>query len=213
MAPLRVAILTLLALAGPAVARAQVQRSGPEEYPSKHEISTHLGYQAGFGGHVGSGVSGLKLEVDYAYKFHPLVWFTVQVANDFGFGSADGPCAHTLLAYCYYGGWDFELMAGVKLKWKTPIPLVVEAPILLGVDAIYNRECNDDGAAVPVVKAGGGVKYFVTRKIGLGAKIDFAFGPGFHGGTATSGCGKPNGYTDFFGYFDFMVGAEFVLGG
>jgi hypothetical protein len=49
--------------------------------------------------------------------------------------------------------------------------------------------------------------YFLTKKIGVGAKFDVAFGPSFH---ESSVC-KMQSYTDFFGYFDFMVGAEFVL--
>ena len=31
-------------------------------------------------------------------------------------------------------------------------------------------------AAVPVIKTGGGVMYFLTKKIGVGAKFDLAFG-------------------------------------
>jgi hypothetical protein len=188
----------------------EIQRSGPEIWPSKHELSAHLGFQAGFAGRIGS-TSGFKLEADYAYRFHPLVWFAAQVANNFGFGNGDGFCANAPTFTCYRGGWDFELMVGVKLKWTTRIPLVVEAPVLLGVDLLYNRNCGDDGASVPLIKTGGGVKYFVTRKIGVGAKIDIAGGPGFH--QAAGGCGLLQSYTDFYGYFDFMVGAEFLLGG
>jgi hypothetical protein len=204
-------VLALAAVAsGPGSARAdQIQRSGPESWPSKHDLSAHMGFQAGFGGQLGS-TSGFKLEADYAYRFHPLAWFMVQVGNNFGFGNADGVCANTLALQCYRGGWDLELMAGIKLKWVTPIPLVIEAPVLVGVDLLYNRNCGDDGAGVPTFKTGAGVKYFVTRKIGVGAKFDFAGGPGFH--QAGNSCGTLKSYTDFFGYFDFMVGAEFMLG-
>jgi hypothetical protein len=210
--PVAVVVLVLAAVAfGAGSARAdEIQRSGPESWPSKHDLSAHIGFQAGFGATLGS-TSGFKVEAEYAYRFHPLAWFMVQVANDFGFGNADGVCfnSNSLTLQCYRGGWDFELMAGFKLKWVTPIPLVVEAPVLVGVDLLYNRNCNDDGASVPVIKTGAGVKYFVTRKIGVGAKIDFAGGPGFH---QASGCGMLKSYTDYFGYFDFMVGAEFMLG-
>ena len=72
-------------------ARAEVQHGVPEVEPSKHEISAHLGFQSGFGGKYGS-ESGLKLEGDYAYKFHPYIWFNADIANVFGFGSADGFC-------------------------------------------------------------------------------------------------------------------------
>ena len=204
--PLLVSATLLAALAAPTVARAQVQQGVPEVFPSKHEISAHMGFQAGFGALLGS-TSGFKLDADYAYRFHPYVWFDAAIANVFGFGSADGTCAHSVLATCYRGGWGLELMAGVKLKFPTRIPLVIEAPALIGVEVLYNRDCGDNGAAVPVVRTGGGVMYFLTKRIGVGAKIDLAFGPSFH---SSSVC-KQTGYTDFFGYFDFLVGAEFVL--
>jgi hypothetical protein len=187
-------------------AQAEIQQGVPEVFPSKHEISAHMGFQAGFGALLGS-TSGFKIEGDYAYKFHPYIWFDADLANVFGFGSSDGVCAHSVLATCYRGGWNLELMAGIKLKFPTRIPLVIEAPALVGVEVLYNRDCGDNGAAVPVVKTGGGVMYFLTKKIGVGAKFDLAFGPGFHG---SSVC-KNTSYTDFFGYFDFLVGAEFVL--
>jgi hypothetical protein len=202
------ALLVLSALS--TAARAEIQQGVPETFPSKHEISTHLGFQAGFGALLGS-TSGFKIEGDYAYRFHQYIWFNANVGNVFGFGSADGFCVRSVGAQCYRGGWALELMGGIKLKFPTRIPLVIEAPALVGVEVLYNRDCGDNGAAVPVLKTGGGVKYFITRKIGLGAKIDLAFGPGFHG-TGSPLC-KNESYTDFFGYFDFMIGAEFVLGG
>jgi hypothetical protein len=203
------AVAAVASVATPARAD-QVQRTGPELWPSRHELTASMGFQAGFGSSQGD-TGGFKLEADYAYRFHPLAWFMVQIGNNFGFGNAEGPCNNTLpTMVCYRGGWDLELMGGVKLKWVTPIPLVIEAPVLVGVDLIYNRECGDDGAGVPIFKTGAGVRYFVTRKIGVGAKFDFAGGPGFH---EAGGCGNPKAYTDFYGYFDFMIGAEFMLGG
>jgi hypothetical protein len=209
---LRTIALLVTVVATSSIAHAEVQQGVPEVFPSKHEISAHGGFQAGFGGKYGS-VSGFKLEADYAYKFHPIAWFNVSVGNNFGFGVADGPCAGTLAfnaPSCYYGGWSLELLAGVKLKFPTRIPIVVEVPVQLGVEVLYNRDCGDNGAAVPVVRTGGGAMYFLTQRIGVGMKIDLAAGPAFHG--SPSGCNPNQGsYTDFFGYVDFMLGAEFFL--
>ena len=47
---------------------ADIQKGVPEVFPSKHEISAHAGFQAGFGAKYGS-TSGFKLEGDYAYKY------------------------------------------------------------------------------------------------------------------------------------------------
>jgi hypothetical protein len=186
----------------------EIQRSGPEEFPSKHELSAHLGGQAGFGGKLGT-PSGFKLNGEYAYRFHEILWFDLQLSQLFGFGAE---CQFPALpAYCYRGGWAVELAGGVKIKLKTRIPLVVEIPILVGLDGIYNRACGDNGVAVPVVRAGGGVKYFLTQRIGVGLQTNFAFGPAFLGsGTNTSPC-QTNSYVDFYGAWDFLIGAEFLL--
>ena len=178
-----------------------------EIQPSRHEMSVDLGYQAGFGGDFGS-PSGLKITGDYAYRFHPIAWFDLQLSNTFGFGSKDGRCVNSLDANCYRGGWDLGIAAGVRLKFKTRVPLLIEVPLLVGVDVLYNRNCGDNGAAV-VVRPGVRARYFLTPRIGLGAGINAAFGPGFHN-SGNAVC-TTNSYTDFYGAFDFMVGAEFYL--
>jgi len=209
----RVVLATLAVLSLAGAARAEIQQGHPEVFPSRHEISTHAGFQAGFGGRYATGVSGFKLEADYAYKFHPIAWFNVSVGNNFGFGNADGRCNHALPngPTCYQGGWALELMAGVKLKFPTRIPIVIEVPIQLGVEVLYNRDCNDNGAAVPVLRSGAGGMYFLTPRIGVGMKIDFAAGPAFHGKPSTGCLVTASSYTDFFGYVDFLLGAEFFL--
>ena len=209
MSRLLLPLLILGAFTG--VARAEVQAGVPEVFPSRNEISVHTGFQAGFGGHYDTGTSGYKLEADYAYRFHPIIWFDVSVGNNFGFGNGDGLCANGVVgSTCYRGGWSLELLAGIKLKWALQrIPLVIEAPVQAGVEVLYNRDCGDNGAGVPVIRTGGGAMYFLTKKIGVGVKIDFAGGPSFHG--AGTACGIQHSYTDFFGYVDFMLGAEFFL--
>lgn len=174
---------------------------------SRHEIDAHIGYQAGFGGQLGS-ASGLKVSGDYAYRFHRRAWFNLQVGNTFGFGSRDGLCVGSVDSQCYRGGWDFSVAAGARLKFATRVPLLIEVPLLLGVEVLYNRNCGDNGAAV-VLRPGVRAKYFVTERIGLGAAINFAFGPSFHGGGAAV-C-TTNSYTGFYGAFDFMLGTEILL--
>jgi hypothetical protein len=187
----------------------EIQKSGPEVFPGKNELSAHLGYQAGFGG-LYQNPSGLKLTAEYAYRFQQLAWFDVQLSNVFGFGSTAGFCANTFDgSLCYRGGWAFGIAGGVKLKWTTPVPVVVETPILVGVDILYNRDCGDNGAAAPLLRTGVSVKYFLTKKIGLGAGINFAFAPAFHG-SGVDPCRRTS-YTDFYGTFEFALSAEFLL--
>jgi hypothetical protein len=209
MRPVRLApflIAALLALC-PRLGRAEIQREGPEVWPSKHELSAHLGYHLSFGGQVGD-PHGVTVNAEYAYRFHPLVWFDVQVAQLFGFGARDGACLKNTAALCYRGGWMTQLDAGVKLKFVTKVPLVVEVPILLGLNGLYNRECGDDGVAIPTLRTGAGVKYFLKPRIGIGANVNIEMGPAFHDATPCKGGGR---YTDFYGGVDFTLGAEFIL--
>jgi hypothetical protein len=188
---------------------AEIQTRGPENYPGPNEFSVHLGYQAGFGARF-TDSSGFKMFAEYARRLSDLVWFDAQLNNTFGFDYGTHTCIDRFgRPYACGGpgnGWDFQIAAGVKLKIKTPIPLVVEIPLVLAVDILYNRPCGDTGAAVPVFKPGVGVKYFLLRNIGIGGGFNTGFGPAFH---QDSNCALS--YTDFYGAFDFQVGAEFLF--
>ena len=201
-------ILVVLLLAGAAHADA-IQTHGPENFPGKNELSVNIGYQAGFGARY-TDSSGFKLFGEYARRITDLIWFDAQLNNTFGVDWGTHTCFDRFgRPYTCGGpgdGWDFQLAAGIKLKIKTPIPLVVEIPLVLGVDVLYNRPCGDTGAAIPVFKPGVGAKYFLTQKIGLGLGFNTGFGPAFH---QDSNCSL--GYTDFYGAFDVQIGAEFIL--
>lgn len=53
-------------------------------------------------------------------------------------------------------------------------------------------------------KVGGGVYYFLTKNIGVGGELNFAFGPGFVSVNNVLGVG-------FNGYVDFLAGARFAF--
>ena len=205
---MRLPLALLGVLVASSVARADIQKTGPELWPSKHELSAHMGYHLGFAQQVGDS-AGLKLVADYAYRFHRVLWFDVQLNQLFGFGPRDGACLKNAAAICYRGGWSTQFAAGVKVKIDLDkVPLVIEVPILLGLTGMYNRECGDDGVAIPVVRTGAGLKYFVKPRFGLGVAINVDLGPAFHEATACKGGGR---YTDFYGAVDVLLGAEFIL--
>ena len=204
---MRALIVLLLLLVGAAAHADDIQKEGPEEFPGKHELSAHLGYQLGFGGKVGN-PDGARLTAEYAYRFHRLVWFDVQLGQTFGAGARTDACPGSSQQLCYRGGWASELAVGVKVKIPTRIPVVVEIPILVGIVGLYDRACADDAVGIPVGRTGVGVKYFIKKWVGVGAGIDFDFGPAFHQATACKSGGR---YTDLYGAFDFNIGAEFIL--
>jgi hypothetical protein len=206
----QVMAISLLLLSTAVHAQTGIQKSGPESFPGKNELSAHVGYQAGFAGQFAN-PSGFKLFMEYGRRFTDLVWLNIQLNPIFGFGAPSGICYDNFgngvscAGGPYYGGWGIEAAAGIKLKIKTNIPLVVEVPLTVGVVGMVNRTCGDNGAAV-AFRPGVSVKYFLKRNIAIGGGANFAFGPGFHEASVCSA-----GYTDFYGAFDFQLGAEFIL--
>ena len=74
------------------------------------------------------------------------------------------------------------------------------ANINAGVVPVFARPAGDNGAAV-VFNTGGGVKYFVTPRIGVGGEMTRSpLGPGFY-----------SGHNEFYRAFNLGVGAEFIL--
>ncbi len=122
----------------------------PEIFPSKNDLSAHLGFQAGFGGRYGS-VSGLgQIEGDYAHRFHPFIWFNADIANVFGFGSADGLCANSVAGASCRGGLRLSSWPASSSSSRPASCSSSKRPALVGVEVLYNRDCGDNGAAVPV---------------------------------------------------------------
>jgi hypothetical protein len=204
---LSIGILLSIALTD-ASARADGQLSGSEAFPGRHALSLQLGYQAGFGEKLGD-PSGFKLLVEYAYRFHPLVWFDLQLNQVFGAGAQNGFCRTGSDRLCYRGGSSTEFAGGVKVKFAIrEAPLIFEVPILAAVNVLYARECEDNGSAVPLLRVGAGLRYFLTSRIGIGGGFYTEVGPAFH---ASTPCRAGGAFTDFFGAFELVTGAEFIL--
>lgn len=210
-----VPLLAIAALSATPTARAQTSessvRAGAPISDSRHELSTQLGYQIGLGGPDGS-PSGVKWTADYNFRFHRHAWFDLQLGNVFGVGAADGVCANG--GTCYRGGWEFTAAAGVRFRWKVEKPaLFVDIPVLVGIDALYLRGCNDDGAALPVVRSGGRLTWFPTPRVGLHAGVTAAVGPAIHSANTCQIAATGNGgsSTSIYAVIDFMFGAAFLL--
>lgn len=201
----RIVVPTLVAatlLASSAFAQTAAVSRQYNGMPGKDEISTQLGFQASLGGTT---PGGFKLFVDYSHRLNNLVWLNFKFNPTFGFGGYAGTCydrfgnPYDCSAGFPGDGYAIDIMAGVKLKWMTRIHLMPYANIDAGVIPIFARPNNDDGAAL-ALHTGGGLRYFITPRIGLGAEIDFTLGPGFY-----------SGHTEFYRAFNFAMGAEFIL--
>ncbi len=199
------ALVVAAALALAQAARADIQKSGPEEWPGKNEVSAHLGFQQGLTGFYGGGSpSGFRLSADYGFRFHRLMWLDFGVALNLAGGSCDQSGQ-----FCSYGagGNTIEPQAGLKLKWQTPIPLVPYAKFTAVLAGVYGRFCGDNGFAIGA-RAAGGAKYFLTNHIGVGLEFGFMLGPGFFSGT---NCANNGSHVEIYAVADFNAGAEFIF--
>jgi hypothetical protein len=185
------------------MAQSQSVTRQSNSFAGKDELSPAMGFQAGLGGTT---PGGFKLFFDYSHRLTNLVWLNFKVNPTFGVGTASRICYDQFgNAYdCGSGpfegnGYAIDLLAGVKLKWMTRVHVMPYANIDAGVIPIFARPAGDNGAAV-AVHTGGGVKYFVTPRIGVGGELDFTLGPGFY-----------SNHTEFYRAFNFAIGAEFLL--
>lgn len=226
----RIAACTLalaLACAAARPARADIQVRGPEVWPGKSEVSAHLGFQAGLSGYsVGGGPpAGFRFTGAYNFRFYDAGLFTLWL--DVGFGLTVGGSCNTSAAGfgrvyacgAFSTGSEIQPLAGVKLKFRTPIPLVPYARLDAFFSYIFNRYCDDNGFAVGA-RAAGGAQYFLTRNLGVGLESGFTLGPSFYPNGAPDknvGC-YTNSYTypphnEFYGAFDLVVGGSYVFNG
>jgi len=202
-----IAAVLLAALATPAFAQNAISRS-MGGFPGKDELSAQLGFQASMGGTT---PNGFKLFIDYSHRLTPLVWLNFKLNPTFGATGDRSVCYNNSGAVwdCSTGfaeeGWALDILAGVKLKWMTRVKVMPYANINLGVVPIFARPNEDSGAAV-VLHTGGGLKYFVTPRIGIGGEVDFTLGPAFY-----SSSNYVRSHNEFYRAFNLAVGAEFIL--
>jgi hypothetical protein len=201
----RIVLPTLLAtvLCASAAANAQTYVSRRMDgFPGKDELSGQLGFQASLGGTT---PGGFKMFFDYSHRLTNLVWLNFKLAPTFGAGETRTVCVDQFgnTYDCGTGfdgnGYAIDILAGVKLKWMTRVHVMPYANINAGVVPVFARPAGDNGAAI-VFNTGGGVKYFVTPRIGVGGELSFTLGPGIY-----------SGHTEFYRAFNMGVGAEFIL--
>jgi len=195
-------LLIATLFAGAASAQTTYVQRSYSSFPGKDELSGQLGFQASLGGGT---PGGFKMFFDYSHRMSNLVWLNFKLNPTFGAGETRTVC-HDQFGNPYDCGTGFDgngyaidILAGVKLKWMTRVHVMPYANINAGVVPIFARPGNDNGAAV-VFNTGGGVKYFITPRIGLGGELSFTLGPGFY-----------SGHTEFYRAFNMGIGAEFIL--
>ena len=205
--------LALLAAAGPSAHAdgTDIQTSGPEQFPGKHELAAHLGGQVGLSGfsYGGGTPGGFKLMLEYGYRLTDLWWLNAGVNLVVAGGCSPATCA-------YVGtGNTVEPQVGIKVKFKTQIPLVAYAKADAAIIGIYNRYCTNNGFALGG-RVGGGANYYLLKNLGVGVEAAFTVGPAFLGSATAEQCGviaptTATSHIELYAAIDFTLGAEFLF--
>jgi hypothetical protein len=189
---MKTTIMTVLALlCSTSLARAQ--------RGSTDELDAMIGGRVGVENSPGGGLVG----TEYAHRLSQQTWFDLQL--DMSFGGRD--CFYDrngIIIDCGpYGGNSLDIIAGVKWKFQTRNErLIPFAKVGGGLAFMFWPGNGYDGVA-PVVRGGGGLKYFVTPTIGLGGELSMMFGPAFYG------CGPGCSTSDLFFAFNMVGSVEF----
>jgi hypothetical protein len=185
-------VFATVALApGRAAAEDNVLR-GPHPFLKDNELAAHVLIVAG----VSQTPGGTKVAADYGYRMTGPAWLNLQLNfqrapchSPSGASTCDEP-----------SGSVFETLAGVKLKWATPIPVV---PFVKGaVGLAYSFPNGAANALGFAARAGGGASWFVFDWLGFGAELGYSVGSmTMHSSSSMS----TSGYAEL----DFGGGVEF----
>jgi hypothetical protein len=190
-------IMTVVALVSmTSLAHAQARRGA---VGGEDEIDAMIGGRVGVQNSPGGGLVG----TEYAHRLSQMTWFDLQLDMSFG-GTSNCFVNQRGFVDCgAYGGSSLDIIAGVKWKFQTRNErLVPYAKVGGGLAFLFWPGPDNDGFA-PVVRGGGGVKYFVLPSLGLGGEMSATFGPGFYG------CGPGCSYSDLFFAFNAVASVEF----
>jgi hypothetical protein len=158
----------IVSVAAPARAEENLLR-GPHPFRKENQLSAHVLIGSGHG----DSMSGTKFAFDYNYKltgvFTPL-WLDLGVNGQLG-----GCAAAATAPGCSYNTGDvFETFGGVKWTFATPIPLVPYAGASGGLVFAFPNSAS--AAMGLMIRAVGGVNYFVFDWLGGGVQLGYSLG-------------------------------------
>jgi hypothetical protein len=173
------------------VARAEVQRSGPEEWPGRFQLGVHVpGGQVGF---QAADPSGYQLGLDFAVRVAERSWASIWIGAAFDAGVAFSACA--ACGHDVQGG----AFAQLTFERRLNLPIVPYARAGLGGGALLYAA----NAGVFALRLGGGVDYWILRRLAVGVETALAFGAAFFPAQAFGPSGN-----QFYGVWDLALHAR-----
>jgi hypothetical protein len=167
--PVRFTLLAALAVATLAPARARAEDNmlrGPHPFLKDNELSAHVQQVLGIGNTPG----GAKIAADYGYRLVGPAWLNLQLNYQNATCRTQSPAGTCNQPT----GSVFETLAGIKLKWATPIPLV---PYVKGGVGLAYAFPDGAGNKMGVAARGGaGAAWFFFDWLGVGAEFGYSVG-------------------------------------
>jgi hypothetical protein len=166
-AGIRTAVVALAAIATTARASAEELLRGPHPFRKDNELNVLGGYG------TGNGFGGLRAGVGYGYQAAGSVWVDLRVDMVDAKGESSrepldctAPCA----AVSKYTA----VMAGVKYKLRTNLPIIPYAGVAAGPMYLFNRGA---GASFGLGAHGSaGARYFLYDWLGFGLELGATVG-------------------------------------
>jgi hypothetical protein len=152
------------ALATPSRAAAEnLVLSGPPPMLNENSVSLHLVSGDGLGGSF----SGRGFALGYGYRLQGPLWLDLQMTWRASACSLLRSCSDT-------AGDSAELVAGLTWRFRTDIPLVPYVRGAMGLVYLYPDHFKN--AMGVMVRAGGGLRYFIYDWLGFGAELGMSLG-------------------------------------
>jgi hypothetical protein len=174
----------------PAAAADEPFLRGPHPFRKENALSL----AAGFG--VANGFDGVQAALDYGYEISGSLWFDVRFdlldAGDNPAGSAAScPACAEVATFA-------DVMAGLRYKLQTDIPLIPYGSAVVGPVFLFNQGAS--GAFGFALRVSAGAKYFLYDWLGLGLELGLLLG----GAVVDEAAGLSSGLR----MFDLGLGAE-----
>jgi hypothetical protein len=162
-----VACVALTAIAAPPYASAEELLRGPHPFRKDNELNV----QGGYG--TANGFGGIRAGVGYGYQAAGSVWLDLRMDMVDAKGESSreplacvAPCA-TVSKYT-------AVMAGVKYKLRTSLPIIPYAGVVAGPMYLFNRGA---GASFGLgAHASVGARYFLYDWLGFGLEVGATVG-------------------------------------
>jgi hypothetical protein len=168
-ARLALRLLLLAALAAPGARPAWGEEPllrGPHPFVKDN----HLSLEAGYG--VANDFHGVRAAVSYGYELAGSLWLDLHL--DLVDGSSAPPISDPPCTGCAEVSTFADVMAGLRYKLRTEIPLVPYGAAAVGPAFVFSRGAR--GAMGIAVRGAVGARYFLYEWLGFGVELGALLG-------------------------------------